>query len=208
VGVVRGDGDVGVVVAHGYGGSLCDELPLVDDLAARGYTTLAYDARGFGSSPFAIGEGRESSFSADVEGAVEALRDRGIRRIALVGDSFGGTTVVAAAPLLEPRPAAVVSVGGPPSLAADFGPDLDAVGRARRLSAPFLYLVSEHDPYVALPEARKLIASAPSKDKRLLVYPGAYHAIGGLFVEAPYRDRPYRAFIAFLASRTAARSAQ
>jgi alpha-beta hydrolase superfamily lysophospholipase len=121
VGVMLGDGDVGVVVAHGYGGSLCDELPLVDDLVDRGYTVLAYDARGFGSSPVPIRDGHESSFSADVEGAVASLRERGIRTIALVGDSFGGTTVVAAAPLLDPRPAAVVSISGPPSLAGYFG---------------------------------------------------------------------------------------
>ena len=121
-GVVRGEGDVGVVVAHGYGGSLCDELPLVDDLADRGYAVLAYDARGFGSSPIAAADGHASSFSADVEGAVALLRERNIRTIALVGDSFGGTTVVAAAPLLEPRPAAVVSISGPPSLAAPSAP--------------------------------------------------------------------------------------
>ena len=72
VGAVRGDGDVGIVIAHGYGGSLCDELPLVDDLAGRGYTVLAYDARGFGRSPIATRDGHASSFSADVAVAAHA----------------------------------------------------------------------------------------------------------------------------------------
>ena len=146
--------------------------------------------------------GTESDFTADVKGATRELRDRGIDTILLVGDSFGGTTVTAAAPFLEPPPAGVVSVGGPPSLRATFGQDLDALGRAPRLEVPLLYLVSRHDPYVALDAARALVRRARSDDKRLIVYPGAYHAIGGLFVEAPYRERPYRTFLAFLASRS------
>jgi alpha-beta hydrolase superfamily lysophospholipase len=116
--VIRGSGRVGVIVAHRHGASLCVELPLVDDLARRGYTVLAYDARGSGASPTPAAVGTESHFTADVKGAARELRERGIETILLVGDSLGGTTVVAAAPYLEPPPAGVVSVGGPPSLRA------------------------------------------------------------------------------------------
>jgi alpha-beta hydrolase superfamily lysophospholipase len=202
VGVIRGSGRVGVIVAHGHHSSLCVELPLVNDLAQRGYTVLAYDARGSGASPIVAAVGTESHFTADVIGAARELRGRGIETILLVGDSLGGTTVVAAAPYVEPPPAGVVSVGGPPSLRAYFGDDLDALGRASRLEVPLLYLVSRDDPFVPMEDARALVRRARSHDKRLIVYPGAYHAIGGLFVEAPYHERPYRTFLAFLASRS------
>jgi pimeloyl-ACP methyl ester carboxylesterase len=130
VGVMRGEGRVGVVLAHGYGASLCVELPLVDDLARRGYRVLAYDARGFGASSLPDDPVAASRFTADVEGAAAVLREAGAETIFLVGDSFGGTTVVAAAPYVEPAPAGVVSVGGPASLRTAFGDvaeDLDAL---------------------------------------------------------------------------------
>jgi alpha-beta hydrolase superfamily lysophospholipase len=202
VGVIRGSGRVGIIVAHGHNASLCVELPLVDDLAQRGYTVLAYDARGSGASPTPSAPGTQNHVTADVIGAARELRRRGIETILLVGDSLGGTTVVAAAPYVEPPPAGVVSVGGPPTLRAYFGDDLDALGRASRLEIPLLYLVSHDDPFVATEDARALVRRARSRDKRLVVYPGAYHAIGGLFVEAPYHQQPYRTFLAFLASRS------
>ena len=53
------------------------------------------------------------------------------------------------------------------------------------LQSPLLYSPRASDSRVVLSEARELIArSAPSKDKRLFVYPGSYHA-GGLLFEAP-----------------------
>jgi alpha-beta hydrolase superfamily lysophospholipase len=209
VGIVRGEGRAGVVVAHGRGGSLCDELPLVDDLAGRGYMVLAYDARGSGASgvPDELDALNPTRFTADVQGAVRVLRARCVETVLLVGDSLGGTTVVAAAPYVEPAPAGVVSFGGPATLRTYYGEDLDALGRAGRLTVPLLYLVSQHDPYVSLDEARALVERAPSTDKRLIVYPGDYHAIGGLLVEAPYHETVYRTFLGFLASRAAGRPA-
>jgi alpha-beta hydrolase superfamily lysophospholipase len=204
VGVIRGEGRAGIVLAHGYRGSLCEELELAEDLARRGYTVLAYDARAAGASEVPADLNAFYRFTADVKGAAGELRRRGIRTVILVGDSLGGTAVVAAAPYVEPPPVGVVSIGGPATM-SNWGEDLDALGRATKLSVPLLYLVSEHDPYVSVDEARTLVERAPSADKRLIVYPGEYHAVGGLFFEAPYRETAYRTFLAFLASRAAGR---
>ena len=203
IGAIRGSGDVGVVIAHGYASNLCNELSLADLLADAGFQVLVYDTRGFGKSHRPDDYERVYDYTSDVRGAVDELHDRGAKRVFLVGDSYGGTIVLAAAPKLDPRPAGVVALGAPATLRDTFGTahDLDGLGRARSLRAPLLYLVGADDGHVDLDEARSLVRRAPSRDKHLIVYPGDYHAEALLF-EAPYQLSARRTLLHFLATRS------
>ena len=203
MGAIRGSGDVGVVIAHGYGGDLCNELTLADLLAEAGIQVLVYDTRGFGKSQRPDDHARLYDYTSDVRGAVDELRERGAKRVFLVGNSYGGTIVLAAAPKLDPAPAGVVALGAPATLRDTFGTayDLDGLGRAHALRSPLLYLVGSDDGHVDLDQARSLVRRAPSRDKRLIVYPGDYHAEALLF-EAPYQLSARRMLLHFLETRS------
>lgn len=88
-----------VIFVHGLGGNRQSMLPQALLLAERGYGALLYDMRNHGAS-----EGTVTTFGYteqnDVHAAVEYLRARSevdSERIALVGESMGGATVIHAA---------------------------------------------------------------------------------------------------------------
>lgn len=87
-----------VVLAHGFGGSKADLVDQARALAAEGYLTLAYSARGFGASGGAIHLNDPDYEVADVQALVDLLADEpdvrqdgpGDPRVALAGGSYGG----------------------------------------------------------------------------------------------------------------------
>ena len=94
-----GDHDIGVVVAHGFTGSI--DKPVVRNVSvalARHAGVLAFDFRGHGRSTghSTLGD-REI---ADLEAGVEALRERGYRQIVTCGWSMGGSVVLRHAALI------------------------------------------------------------------------------------------------------------
>jgi len=103
-----------VIVMHGRSCSLDWDVHRAPFLHAAGFNVLFFDFRGHGRSP-----GRLVTFGClerqDVEGAVEFLASRGIRRIGLLGFSYGGMAAMPGAPLC-PEVHAVISDGGPASL--------------------------------------------------------------------------------------------
>jgi len=93
------NGGVGVVVAHGFTGSI--DKPHVRNVSvalARHAGVLAFDFRGHGRSSghSTLGD-REI---ADLEAAVQALRERGYRQIVTCGWSMGGSVVLRHAALI------------------------------------------------------------------------------------------------------------
>jgi alpha-beta hydrolase superfamily lysophospholipase len=201
-GAIIGSGDRGVVVAHGYPGDVCGMLGFGWHIARRGFRLLVFDFRGFGLSPRAPTHEAINHYTADLAGAAALLRERGAKKVFLVGWSFGGTAVAAAAPRLDPPPDGVVDISGPATLEFAFpgAGDLNGIARAPGLTSPFLYLTARGDSRVVLDEAWELMRKAPTKDKRLFVYPGDYHA-GGLLFEAPYAERVNATMFAFLRTR-------
>jgi dipeptidyl aminopeptidase/acylaminoacyl peptidase len=87
-----GTGDRGVVLAHGGRFNKESWQPQAEQLARAGLHVLAFDFRGFGKSH---GQGDSNMFSApmrlDVIAAVDYLRNKGARSVAVVGASFGGS---------------------------------------------------------------------------------------------------------------------
>ncbi len=92
--------DRAVVLLHGYTGNRKHMLPRARSLRAHGYTVLLYDARACGESAGAcVTFGyRERE---DVIAAVKFLKDRGHERIACLGVSQGGATILFAAEDLQ-----------------------------------------------------------------------------------------------------------
>ncbi|WP_375422821.1 alpha/beta fold hydrolase [uncultured Friedmanniella sp.] len=103
-----------VVLAHGFGGTKADSLPVGRDLARAGYTVIAYTARGFGASGGTIHLDAPAYEGADAKRLVDFAATRpevrstdGDPVIGFAGASYGGAlSLVAAA--LDPRIDAVV----------------------------------------------------------------------------------------------------
>jgi dienelactone hydrolase len=160
-GVLLGRGPDAVVLGHQSGGSLCDWLPFARILARNGYRALALDFRGYPSS----GKGRglaASAYDRDFVAAARFLRERGARRLVLMGASMGGTAALVTGSRLKDV-AAVASFSG----AAEYG-GLDARRAVTRLSAPTLLLAGEYDSYFP-DDARALYDASIAPKKQLAI---------------------------------------
>lgn len=175
-----GDGDVGVVLAHESPSDLCPWLPFAKTLADKGYRAFAFDFRGSGASAAQFGA-KATRNDLDVVAAAAELRRLGAKKVFLVGGSFGGAAVLAAAPEVDPQPAGVISLSGEPQL-------LGAMQAAPKIEAPLLVLIARSDGYSSVADNRRLVRAAGSKNKRLVVYPEDWHG-WDLLYHAPYKSR-------------------
>jgi dienelactone hydrolase len=180
VGVQLGSGPIGIVLAHGSGGSLCEWIGYARELAGDGYRVLAYDA------------GYEfNGVGLDAEAATEALRRAGAQKVVIMGSSLGALAALVAGAGLPVQPDAVVSLSAPDSVGYLRG--LDSVAR---LHAPVFFMAAQDDQPFS-DDARSLYAAAASTDKQLQVVPGQMHGSGLL------EDPSLKATIwSFIASRT------
>jgi len=130
--------DRAVVIMHGHGGSMDWDIHRAPALHAAGFNVLLFDFRAHGRS-----EGSMITFGylerQDVLGAVELLRGRGMRRIGLLGFSFGGIAAMLAAPICSDI-AAVVSDGGPARMRSAMAARGLEWGAPRWLSVPLAWL--------------------------------------------------------------------
>lgn len=100
-----------VVILHGHGGSMDYDIQRAPALHQAGFNVLLFDFRAHGRS-----QGNLATFGylerRDVLGAVEFLKSRGIRRIGLLGFSYGGMISMLAAPICS-EVNALIADGGP-----------------------------------------------------------------------------------------------
>ncbi|MEH6795167.1 MAG: alpha/beta fold hydrolase [Rhodococcus sp. (in: high G+C Gram-positive bacteria)] len=93
-----------VLLAHGFGGSKDSVDGEARDLAARGYTVLAYSARGFGDSTGSISINDPDREVADARGLIDWLAEQpeveldapGDPHIGVAGGSYGGALALSA----------------------------------------------------------------------------------------------------------------
>ncbi|TML35008.1 MAG: hypothetical protein E6G24_02840 [Actinobacteria bacterium] len=161
VGVQLGAGPVGIVLAHGSGGSLCEWIGYARELAASGYRVLPYDA---GSEFNGVG--------LDAEAATEVLRRAGAQKVVVMGSSLGALAVLVAGAALPVQPDAVVSLSAPASVGY-----LRGVESVAHLHAPVLFMAAQDDEPFS-DDARSLYAAAGSADKHVQVVPGSAHGSG------------------------------
>ncbi len=167
-GDLYGEGDRGVVLAHGGQFTKESWRPQAESLVRAGFRVLAFDFRGFGKSH---GPGDSDMFTApmqlDVLAAVRYLRKNGAKTVSVVGGSFGGSA------------AADASIASPPGeidrlvlLAASGN------GPAERIKCPLLVIVARDDANAdgpRLPGIRAWFDGAP-QPKELVMLDGSAHA--------------------------------
>ncbi len=162
-----GTGSVAVVLAHQGRSDLCEELPYAKTLIGAGLRVLAFDFRGNGHS--ASPSKNALAYRRDFAAAIKHLKGEGATRVFLIGASMGGAAAVQNSGGLPF--AGVVSLSGT-RLWPGFG--INKPG-PRALRAPFLYIGSRSDYRAPLAEARTIVRTAGSRDKRSIFYRGSLH---------------------------------
>jgi alpha-beta hydrolase superfamily lysophospholipase len=164
-GIERGNGTVGVVLAHQLGSSQAAWAPIVGDLVGKGFHVLTFDFRGHGLS---IGANRDPSRAdLDLGAAVGKLRALGATRIIVVGASMGGTAAIVIAS--RENLAGVVSISAPSSI-----DKLNAGAVAAKVKEPALFIVGKSDDARYVDGARSLY-TAVSQPKELEIVDSGRH---------------------------------
>ena len=200
VGRLWGDGDVGVILAHGFSQGQAQDgwLPLPAVLAERGYLALTFNFRGFCDSegcsegPGGIIGELENNWR-DAMAAVALLEERGAKKIFLIGASMGGLAVLRAAWTPGGDVAGVVSLSTPqfPSKYYVGEPQANDVtpARLKQIDEPKLFIAGKDD--VQLPgsaplrpgiesvqfaeDARRMFAAA-EQPKQLALVDSSFHS--------------------------------
>jgi pimeloyl-ACP methyl ester carboxylesterase len=121
---------LGVVLHHHYGGQKAATLPWIRQLQRLGVDTLAFDARGHGSSSARpIGIDCFVQRAADVEAAIDEIRRRGAERVICLGQSQGASIVAFACGKRSDVDAVIFDSGPPPTM------EVSAWGLAVRCSS-------------------------------------------------------------------------
>jgi uncharacterized protein len=187
--IEAGEGNTGVVLAHQGRSDLCEELPYAKTLVAAGLRVLAFDFRNNGHSAYPTKNAL--AYRRDFAAAIKQLRRDGARRVFLIGASMGGAAAVqnsGGLPLTG-----VVSLSGT-RLWSGFG--INKPG-PRALRAPFLYVGTKSDWRAPLNEARSIVRSAGSRDKRSLFYRGSLHG-WQLVQDAPFAAKTRNLILAWV----------
>ena len=186
-GVDRGEGTVGVVLAHMLGSSQSAWGLFADRLVEEDFRVLTFDFRGHGQS---IGERSASTAALDLVAAVDKMRSLGATKIFVVGASMGGTAavVVAAAQKLE----GVVTISAPATI-----DKLDAGAVVGTLDEPSFFIAAADDEKRYTDAARAFAAAAP-EPKRLSILDGTGAHGTDLLTGEATRDRVTDLIVDFL----------
>jgi predicted alpha/beta hydrolase len=164
-----GNGNRGIVLAHGGRFGKESWAPQAQILAQRGFTVLAVQFRGDKKIPdgSTSAEGAYEDNAADVLAAVRYLHSKGMRSVSAIGASLGGDAVgdadAATAPGEFDRVVFLGSEGG---------------SHPEKLTGRKLYLVARDDANAdgpRLPGIEAHYAQAP-QPKKLIVVNGSAHA--------------------------------
>lgn len=166
-GDLYGEGDRGVVLAHGGRFNKESWEKQAQELAKAGFRVLAFDFRGYGESR---GPGQKDIFTAplhlDVLAGVHYLRKRGAKTIFAIGGSMGGGAAADAA-IAEPGQIdRLVLLGATPQ------------GPPEKLKVRKLYIMTRDDASgdgPRLPGLRAHFEKAP-EPKELIILEGSAHA--------------------------------
>ena len=178
--IEAGSGPVAVVLVHESPADLCGWVPFIPSLIGARLRVLAFDLRGFGESQTPKGQRALHAYDRDLRAAIAHERAIGAKRVFLLGASFGGAAVLNFAPTLDAD--GVISLSGEASFPAAA---LNGLATVPRLNKPLLIVGSRDDHWLPVAQARALVRRAGSSDKRLALYPGAFHG-WDIVKKAPY----------------------
>lgn len=183
-----GNGERGVVLAHGGQFRKESWQPQAESLVGAGFRVLAFDFRGFGKSH---GPGDKDMDTApmqlDVLAAVRYLRKNGAKTVSVIGASFGGSAAA---------DASIASHPGEIERLILLGAKGD--GPAEQIKCPLLIIVAQNDASddgPRLPHIRAWFAKAP-EPKQLIVVEGSAHA--QFLFQTEQGDRVMKEILRFL----------
>jgi putative redox protein len=127
-----GRGTVAIVLAHGATTTKESWYAPMPAFADAGYRVLAFDSRGVGDSIGAGASTDPAARAADIEAALQYLRDTGATKVVVMGSSLGAAAALTVAG--EQDVAAVVGVS-PASVPSD----------VEAITAPAYFVASEGD---------------------------------------------------------------
>jgi pimeloyl-ACP methyl ester carboxylesterase len=185
-----GQGDRGVVLAHGGQFNKESWAKQAEVLVNAGFRVLAFDFRGYGKSQ---GPGQADIFTAplhlDVLAAVRYLRKAGAKTVSVVGGSLGGGAAGDASIASEPGEIhRLVFLGSAPN------------GPAEKLKCPSLFIVARddaNDDGPRLPGIRAKYEKA-REPKQLIILDGSAHA--QFLFQTDQGDRVMREIVRFLSA--------
>jgi pimeloyl-ACP methyl ester carboxylesterase len=188
---VYGQGDRGVVLAHGGRFNKESWEKQARTLAAREFQVLAIDFRGYGKSQ---GPGQSDPMSAplhlDVLAAVRYLRTMGAKSVSVVGASMGGGAAGDASIASHPGEIdRLVFLGAAPN------------GPADKLQSSSLFIVARDDTSgdgPRLPRIQEQYEKAPGP-KELIILDGSAHA--QYLFQTDQGDRVMREILRFLSAK-------
>jgi pimeloyl-ACP methyl ester carboxylesterase len=168
-GIVTGQGETAVILAHMMGSEQAAWQPFAQELAEKGYTALTFDFRGNGRSG---GKLNYVALDKDVLGAIAFLHDHGFTQIVCVGASMGGTACAKAA--LTPGLAGLVVISSPITVSTMSSSGVRLViGDFKKLTLPKLFVVAKGDSDVF--ESVKTMHDLSPKPKQITILPGSAH---------------------------------
>jgi len=114
------EGTAAVIMVSGSGPQNRDEelmghrpfFVLADALARNGIASLRYDDRGCGNSGGVFEDATTFDFADDARAAVRCMRERGFRKVGIIGHSEGGTIAFILGADEEATPDFIVSLAG------------------------------------------------------------------------------------------------
>jgi alpha-beta hydrolase superfamily lysophospholipase len=195
-GAEAGSGSRGVLMLHESPSDLCGPEPYGAELVRQGFHVLLVDLRAYGLSQRGPYGGRRGAV-ADVRGAVDELKHRGAKEVAVVGASYGGITALAAAPELGPDISGVASLSGELELR---NAGLNALAAMPQIQVPMLIMGSRKDPLLDEEEARTLLRAATGAPAQLVEFNGSDH--GWNLLDPPHKQHAYAVLVGFLRSVT------
>ena len=154
----QGKRDQAVVLAHGKVFNKESWYPLCERLQKEGISSLAIDFRGYGNSK----PGESGEFYLDVLGAIDHLKRKGFKHIALIGGSMGGAAILRAlAHISDPRIEKVILLA----------PAGGAGVKSQKIKK--LFVTAEKDSFY--PKVYELYETS-QEPKELKTYAGSAHA--------------------------------
>lgn len=137
-------------------------------VAQHGMTALTYQWRGCRESGSAV-ESELRKFVDDLRGAIQFMRDRGVKKIILAGASLGG--VASAKLAVESSPSGLIIVASPREIEEwNFEIGLGDVN----IDMPKLFITAENDNVVSMERSRALF-DLVAEPKEWQTYPGTAH---------------------------------
>jgi pimeloyl-ACP methyl ester carboxylesterase len=179
------------ILVHGQNWDASGWRDVAPLFVARGVPVLAINLRGYGGSSGKTNRyrpGKPWTPVADLSSAKAALRERGVKEIALVGSSMGGSVVLASS--FEGDVEAVVAVSAPVAAVPD--------ELAKKVTGRKLFVCADRDSLRATANVLACFG-ATGAPKKLVLFGGREHS-RAMFA-APYGEEALAEIVEFVCRR-------